>query len=49
MKKILFASFAALFILSCNRDDNNTTTSTSDSVVGIWKLTTFIILDGKDK
>ncbi len=49
MKKILFASFAALFILSCNRDDNNTTTSTSDSVVGNWKLTTFIILDGKDK
>ena len=48
MKKILFASIAALLMFSCNRDDNNTS-STTDSVVGNWKLTTFIILDGKDK
>ena len=48
MKKILFASFAALFMFSCNRDDNNTS-STTDSVVGNWKLSSFIIIDGKDK
>ena len=48
MKKILFASIAAFLMFSCNRDDNNTS-STTDSVVGNWKLTTFIILDGKYK
>jgi hypothetical protein len=48
MKKILFTAFASFLMFSCNRDDNNSS-STTDSVVGTWKLTTFIILDGKDK
>lgn len=47
MKKIIFASIAALFMFSCNRDDNSS--STSNSVVGSWKLTSYVILDGKDK
>ena len=34
-------------MFSCNRDDNSS--STTDSVVGIWKLTSYVILDGKDK
>lgn len=48
MKKIIFASIAALLMFSCNRDDNSSS-STANSVVGNWKLTTFVILDGKDK
>jgi len=47
MKKIIFASIAALLMFSCNRDDNSS--STTDSVVGTWKLTSYVILDGKDK
>ena len=47
MKKIIFASIAALLMFSCNRDDNSS--STTDSVLGTWKLTSYVILDGKDK
>lgn len=45
MKKILFASLACAFLLSCNRDNDDN----SSSVVGKWKIIKEIVLSGKDK
>lgn len=47
MKKIIFASIASLLMFSCNRDDSSTTST--NSFVGSWKLTSFIIISGTDK
>ena len=48
MKKILFASLACAFLLSCNRD-NDDDNSSSSSVVGKWKITKYLTISGKDK
>lgn len=48
MKKILFASIIASFLFSCNRDDSSSTDTTT-TVTGKWKLTTYVILNGTDK
>lgn len=48
MKKILLALVATFFIFSCNRDDSSST-DTSTTVVGKWKLTTLLTLNGIDK
>lgn len=46
MKKLILCSLACAFLLSCSRDSDN---NESASIVGNWKITKYVVLNGKDK